>query len=407
MQRAGSSDSPPLGQPTSFTSGPFDGLTVRVELKEIQKADIGRKYASKDKRPLDPPPVVQCHFYRMQNQSPAHQTEEELNAETAISGAVCHVDLFSVPDDFAKYMIPPHPTIPVPPASTSQAPPYPSPFNPTLSCPHPPSVIHNPASLWQSQQEQFPTGQSLPTLPPLSQLPIGHAHQDYAIPARPTMSYEDAQSSSGTDSDIVAWLGSFPIRKASKCTHLLAGVTFTQAQCVDYNGKRAAMFVYSDLAVRAEGTFILRYRALHISSQVTPEMPFRILAECYGGPFKIYSTKAFPGLPPSTALTRLLSMHNVRVNIRETERKRRRTSKAQDDHGEEISFSPHRESDGDSRSAQGSMSQPHSPVERTRTSPILSASHFSASGSSTRLPQTRHDWSRSSGTHDPNQWGKQ
>lgn len=31
--------------PVSFTSGVLDGLTIRIEIKEIQKADIGRKYA--------------------------------------------------------------------------------------------------------------------------------------------------------------------------------------------------------------------------------------------------------------------------------------------------------------------------------------------------------------------------
>jgi hypothetical protein len=31
----------------------------------------------------------------------------------------------------------------------------------------------------------------------------------------------------------------------------------------------------------------------------------RVLAECYGQPFDVYSTKEFPGLEPSTELTKV------------------------------------------------------------------------------------------------------
>ena len=57
--------------------------------------------------------------------------------------------------------------------------------------------------------------------------------------------------------------------------------------------------------MRTEGTFILRYRVFNLFARVngaTDNIP--ILAECYGGPFRIYSTKEFPGLRPSTELTK-------------------------------------------------------------------------------------------------------
>lgn len=81
-----SSQSPlrPIGAPLHFTTGQFTGKHVRAELIELQKADLGRKYvrhscyshtashtyapnsfryARKDRRPLDPPPVVQLKFF--------------------------------------------------------------------------------------------------------------------------------------------------------------------------------------------------------------------------------------------------------------------------------------------------------------------------------------------------------
>lgn len=57
--------------------------------------------------------------------------------------------------------------------------------------------------------------------------------------------------------------------------------------------------------MRNEGTFILRYRVFNIFGKVQGKTEIPVLAECYGGPFRIYSTKEFPGLRPSTDLTKV------------------------------------------------------------------------------------------------------
>ena len=57
--------------------------------------------------------------------------------------------------------------------------------------------------------------------------------------------------------------------------------------------------------MRNEGTFILRYRVFNIFGKVHGKTDIPVLAECYGGPFRIYSTKEFPGLRPSTDLTKV------------------------------------------------------------------------------------------------------
>ena len=57
--------------------------------------------------------------------------------------------------------------------------------------------------------------------------------------------------------------------------------------------------------MRNEGTFILRYRVFNIFGKVAGKTDIPVLAECYGGPFRIYSTKEFPGLRPSTDLTKV------------------------------------------------------------------------------------------------------
>lgn len=38
----------PIGSPITFRTGPFAGLTLRVKLEELQKADLGRKYVHHD-----------------------------------------------------------------------------------------------------------------------------------------------------------------------------------------------------------------------------------------------------------------------------------------------------------------------------------------------------------------------
>jgi len=84
------------------------------------------------------------------------------------------------------------------------------------------------------------------------------------------------------------------------------------------------MFVFADLAVKIEGVFVLRYRVFDIFSKGYDTNELAVQAQSYGLPFKVYSTKEFPGLRASTDLTKQLARWGVRLNIREAERKRRK-----------------------------------------------------------------------------------
>ena len=128
--------------------------------------------------------------------------------------------------------------------------------------------------------------------------------------------------------------GTYPITEGSKQTEALAGTTFVQAANLDHKGNKVLMFVFAvrvsflsffpsgilissrfsfgrqDLAVKAEGNFILRYRCFDLFSRVsststTSDGQTPVWAECYGGPFRVYSTKEFPGLRASTDLTKV------------------------------------------------------------------------------------------------------
>lgn len=54
------------------------------------------------------------------------------------------------------------------------------------------------------------------------------------------------------DDDVIAWFGSFPIRESSRCTDMLSGATFTQAESGEHRGKPATMFIFS-VSTRARG----------------------------------------------------------------------------------------------------------------------------------------------------------
>ncbi|CDO68197.1 hypothetical protein BN946_scf184938.g49 [Trametes cinnabarina] len=307
-----------IGQPVRFDAGLLAQRTIRVELQEIQKADLGRKYARKDKRPLDPPPVVVCRFFELINRGDGLKpVEVELDPdEHVMLGALCHVDLFPVPSVPEKQSTSGYNEGPTAHDYRTALPPLQTggPF--ALSPLHVPQMFPPPSLLFDIPGAAFPApsrGLSGPS-------PFFSAFQRQ--PPSPAGRY----GSTAEDSDIVAWFDMFPIRESSRCTVMLAGATFVEASVIDYKGKRTAMFAFSDLAVKIEGTFVLRYRMLSVFSQraMLPRMP--ILSQCYGGIFKVYSTKDFPGLKASTDLTKHLALYGVRVNLRDTPRKRRKKS---------------------------------------------------------------------------------
>lgn len=277
-----------INAPIRFSSGQFRGRCVRAELIEIQKADLGRKYARVDRRPLDPPPVVQLRLYNVHNEGTDHESEQEVQDYDEIQniGLLCNVDLF-----------------PVSTQTDSSSEPGPLPHLPPQLAPavqpiHPPSGAggYPPHSILSTDQ--------LPASSSSSKLPVSDAKLPHLFP----YGHPD----------------SFQLPDNIKCTSALSGATFVQPACINYEGKRALVFPFADLAVKIEGDFFLRYRIFDLFSRTANLIDVPVQAECYGGSFHIYSTKEFPGLKSSTELSKQLSRFGVRLNTRETERKRKK-----------------------------------------------------------------------------------
>ncbi|EMD36421.1 hypothetical protein CERSUDRAFT_115434 [Gelatoporia subvermispora B] len=354
-----------IDTPVTYTSGPFAGRKIRAQLVEVQKADLGRKYVRKDRRPLDPPPIVQMRLFEVFNQDIQNSCEEEiLSCDDVMSyGFLCHLDLFPVPSDgesdgsqplpvpmeaeqtqeaAGTRSIVPAPIIHAPaPASWTSAP-------LSISCVLPPPLPPSFSLMGGADQVEASSSANISRMLPSDSTqgaqrspgdPGDSATMAQAIfhpefpsipgassaPAMRAVDVYNAHESNPYSTDVVAYYGDRPVRAISMCTHLLAGTTFKDSSIIDLRGRRSAVFVFSDVAARQEGMFFLRYRVFYIFAQAAGSRSNPVIAECFGQPFKVYSTKGFPGLHASTDLTKVISMSGIRTNIRARERKRRKT----------------------------------------------------------------------------------
>ncbi|KZT71993.1 hypothetical protein DAEQUDRAFT_665017, partial [Daedalea quercina L-15889] len=90
-----------INRPVHLVSGPLVNHTIRAELDELQKADLGRKCGNKDRRTLDPPPVVRIKLFEIINEGTSDETEQAIlisDAGYALAyGFICLVDIFPWP----------------------------------------------------------------------------------------------------------------------------------------------------------------------------------------------------------------------------------------------------------------------------------------------------------------------
>jgi len=264
-----------------FTTGQFAGIDVEAEIEEIQQAEMGRKYAKVDRRALDPPPVVQLRLYHIHDAGRPSEYREEMDYKSVDNwGLVCHVDLFAAE------------------TSTTRAP---------VSQNNQPSTSTS-TSVNSFQHRSTGSGYRL------------HNHENVAYliadtPVEPSnINIVDSGASSHANTE------------AEKHTDSLVGDLFVQAVTIEYQEKPTIVFPFPDLSVQLEGDFVLRYRAFEIYSKSNIAATIPVIAQCHGGRFRVYSTKEFPGLRPSTDLTKALARWGVRLNVRETERKRRKNT---------------------------------------------------------------------------------
>ncbi|PPR00981.1 hypothetical protein CVT24_000275 [Panaeolus cyanescens] len=296
---------PTIGEPVTFATGQFAKRTVRFALEELQKADSGRKYAKVDRRPLDPPPTVLLRLFEVHEED-GDVWETEMDYKTVQNiGFMCSVDLFPVPE--SAYEAQSSSSRTPPPSSSSYQHDRPAQTDSSSSSS---ALTYFPLHPYTSVDINGQHAQVSPFQIPRRQLMLGHLHP------------------SSMPSDVVHQRGTHLVTESSKLTPALVGEKFVEPTLVEFEGKSLLVFVFGDLAVQREGVFILRYRTFDLFSTIMDVVHPPALAELYGGSFKVYSTREFPGLEPSTALTKALALCGVRVTLRDAERKsKKRTPK--------------------------------------------------------------------------------
>jgi Velvet factor len=70
------------------------------------------------------------------------------------------------------------------------------------------------------------------------------------------------------------------------------------------------VFAFTDLSVRQEGVFKLRFNLFELTSGMSIHR-----AEAYSREFQVFSAKNFPGMEPSTPFTECLKKHGLRVRV--------------------------------------------------------------------------------------------
>ncbi|WVO20558.1 uncharacterized protein IAS62_001855 [Cryptococcus decagattii] len=97
---------------------------------------------------------------------------------------------------------------------------------------------------------------------------------------------------------------------------------------------RTSLFFFAtDLGIRTEGRFCLRMKIMDLSLFLRAPNPgdsVPILAETVSQPIEVYSAKRFPGVIPTTKLTRLFAAQGIKLAVRENHKQKYRNKESVD-----------------------------------------------------------------------------
>ncbi|KAK6905375.1 hypothetical protein I203_106202 [Kwoniella mangroviensis CBS 8507] len=86
-------------------------------------------------------------------------------------------------------------------------------------------------------------------------------------------------------------------------------------------GGMGTWFLFTDLSVRHEGTFSLRFRCFDLTAIASDEgIPAPCLVEAQSQPFRVYSPRQVPPLPKPTELAEHFAKQGFKLNTRKNER---------------------------------------------------------------------------------------
>ncbi|OCF30490.1 hypothetical protein I316_07872 [Kwoniella heveanensis BCC8398] len=139
-----------------------------------------------------------------------------------------------------------------------------------------------------------------------------------------------SSSSSAYEYEKTRYISSQP---AAQYSRVLVGKSVAVCHKLqDEDDKAGLYFFTADLGIRTEGTFVLRMVMMDLvliltqcsGSMMTANVSIGasapILAQCYSDPFTVYSAKRFPGVIPTTNMTKVFASQGVKLSVRETKK---------------------------------------------------------------------------------------
>ncbi|RPB22250.1 hypothetical protein L211DRAFT_343353 [Terfezia boudieri ATCC MYA-4762] len=85
----------------------------------------------------------------------------------------------------------------------------------------------------------------------------------------------------------------------------------------DEEGKEGCFFCFPDLSCRTHGKYRLRFVLMRLEpSELPPEGCTPIITETMSDVFTVYTAKEFPGMRPSTALTKALKRQGCAISVK-------------------------------------------------------------------------------------------
>ncbi|TPX53195.1 hypothetical protein CcCBS67573_g09740 [Chytriomyces confervae] len=105
-----------------------------------------------------------------------------------------------------------------------------------------------------------------------------------------------------------------PVPSYSQSQILMGPLVSISTPLYDVQQNWGQFFVYPDLAVRSSGKYRLRFDMYEMATMAYQKNS--PIATCYSDVFSVCNPKEYPGISPSTALTRCFARQGVKVRVR-------------------------------------------------------------------------------------------
>nr|XP_018266814.1 uncharacterized protein I303_00792 [Kwoniella dejecticola CBS 10117]OBR88972.1 hypothetical protein I303_00792 [Kwoniella dejecticola CBS 10117] len=306
--------------PVLVQHGMFEGRYLRFALAVAQEPVLGRRKTEKDRRPLGPAPIVRFRAVekkRRKSGGSGTGSEEEIDPSSIEpSHLICAAEL-GPPTE--------RPTVTRPPGSTGSS-----------SQPQEQEI----SGKQDAEDGDVPMidGEEESTLEFMKPAPpaITSSSFEFGRGSGPTSTLHDmlskeresnvrSGSGSASGSGSQTTIGAKASRSASGSTtgvrNLYGNLHVAGVRVPAPEGGMGTWFLFTDLSVRQEGTYSLRFRCFDLTAISTDDgAPAPCLVEAQSQPFRVYSPRQVPPLPKPTELAEHFARQGFKLNTRKNER---------------------------------------------------------------------------------------